>query len=53
VWQENIPQIVSGNTAYVGFTRSTQIRTASQKIATWTAATFSSNKWIYATSFYI
>ena len=35
VWQENIPQIVGGNTAYVGFTGSTQIRTASQKIATW------------------
>ena len=36
VWQENIPQIVGGNTAYIGFTGSTQIRTSSQKIATWT-----------------
>jgi hypothetical protein len=36
VWQENIPQIVAGNTAYVGFTGTTQIVTASQKIATWT-----------------
>jgi hypothetical protein len=36
VWQVNIPQIVGGNTAYVGFTGSTQILTASQKIATWT-----------------
>ncbi len=36
VWQENIPQIVGGNTAYVGFTGSTQALTASQKIATWT-----------------
>jgi hypothetical protein len=41
VWQVNIPQIVGGNTAYVGFTGSTQILTASQKISTWvyTAAT--------------
>jgi hypothetical protein len=36
VWQENIPQIVGGNTAYIGFTGSTQIKTSSQKIATWT-----------------
>ena len=36
VWQVNIPQIVRGNTAYVGFTGSTEIPTASQKIATWT-----------------
>ena len=36
VWQENIPQIVGGNTAYIGFTGSTAILTASQKVATWT-----------------
>jgi hypothetical protein len=36
VWQVNIPQIVGGTTAYVGFTGSTQTLTASQKIATWT-----------------
>ncbi len=36
VWQENIPQIVGGNTAFIGFTGATQILTASQKIATWT-----------------
>ena len=36
VWQVNIPQVVGGNTAYVGFTGSTQILTASQKIGTWT-----------------
>jgi hypothetical protein len=36
VWQVNIPQIVGGNTAYVGFSGSSQILTASQKIATWT-----------------
>ncbi len=36
VWQANIPQLVGGNTAYIGFTGSTQILTASQKIASWT-----------------
>jgi hypothetical protein len=36
VWQVNIPQIVGANIAYVGFTGSTQILTASQKIASWT-----------------
>ncbi len=32
----NIPQIVGGNTAYVGFTGSTGGLTSSQKILTWT-----------------
>ncbi len=32
----NIPQIVGGNTAYVGFTGSTSNLTASQKLLTWT-----------------
>ena len=36
VWQENIPQIVGGNTAYIGFTGSSQVLSASQKILTWT-----------------
>jgi hypothetical protein len=36
VWQENIPQIVGGNTAYIGFTGSSQALSASQKILTWT-----------------
>jgi hypothetical protein len=36
VWHVNIPQIVGGNTAYVGFTGSTEVLTASQKIVTWT-----------------
>jgi Legume lectin domain/Chitobiase/beta-hexosaminidase C-terminal domain len=35
VWQVNIPQIVGSTSAYVGFTGSTQILTASQKIVTW------------------
>ena len=35
----NIPQVVSGNTAYVGFTGSTGTLTASQKLLTWTYAT--------------
>jgi hypothetical protein len=35
-WTVNIPQIVGGNTAYVGFTGGTGGLTASQKIQTWT-----------------
>ncbi len=35
----NIPQIVGGNTAYVGFTGSSGGLTSSQKILTWTYAT--------------
>jgi hypothetical protein len=35
----NIPQVVGGNTAYVGFTGSTSTVTASQKLITWTYAT--------------
>ena len=35
-WTVNIPQIVGGNTAYVGFTGGTGGQTASQKIETWT-----------------
>ena len=35
----NIPQIVGGNTAYVGFTGGTGGSAASQKILTWTYAT--------------
>ncbi len=35
----NIPQIVGGNTAYVGFTGSTGGLSASQKILTWTYST--------------
>lgn len=35
----NIPQVVGGNTAYVGFTGSTGTLTASQKLITWTYAT--------------
>jgi hypothetical protein len=35
-WQVNIPAVVGGNTAYVGFTGSTGITSASQKITYWT-----------------
>ncbi|MBV8673998.1 MAG: chitobiase/beta-hexosaminidase C-terminal domain-containing protein [Acidobacteriaceae bacterium] len=35
----NIPQVVGGNTAYVGFTGGTGGLTASQKLLTWTYAT--------------
>jgi hypothetical protein len=35
-WPLNIPQIVGGNTAYVGFTGGTGGLSASQKILTWT-----------------
>jgi hypothetical protein len=35
----NIPQVVGGNTAYVGFTGSTGGLSASQKILTWTYST--------------
>ena len=38
----NIPQIVGGNTAYVGFTGGTGGLTSSQKILTWTYATSAS-----------
>jgi hypothetical protein len=38
----NIPQIVGGNTAYVGFTGATGGLTSSQKILTWTYATSAS-----------
>jgi hypothetical protein len=37
-WTVNIPAIVGGNTAYVGFTGSTGGATSSQKIETWTFA---------------
>jgi hypothetical protein len=39
----NIPQIVGGNTAYVGFTGATGGLTSSQKILTWTYATSASS----------
>jgi len=39
-WPVNIPSIVGGNTAYVGFTGGTGGSTSSQKIETWT---FTSN----------
>jgi hypothetical protein len=39
-WPVNIPSIVGGNTAYVGFTGGTGGSTSSQKITTWT---FTSN----------
>ena len=35
-WTVNIPSIVGGNTAYVGFTAGTGGGTATQEIATWT-----------------
>jgi Legume lectin domain/Chitobiase/beta-hexosaminidase C-terminal domain/Fn3 associated len=35
-WTVNIPSIVGGNTAYVGFTGGTGGQTSSQKILTWT-----------------
>jgi Chitobiase/beta-hexosaminidase C-terminal domain/Legume lectin domain len=35
----NIPQVVGGNTAYVGFTASTGLQTASQKLLNWTYIT--------------
>lgn len=35
----NIPQIVGGNAAYVGFTASTGLQTASQKVLNWTYIT--------------
>jgi hypothetical protein len=35
-WAVNIPQIVGGNTAYVGFTAGTGGLSSSQKIETWT-----------------
>ena len=38
-WPINIPQIVGGNAAYVGFTGGTGGLTASQKILTWTYGT--------------
>jgi len=37
-WTVNIPSIVGGNTAYVGFTGGTGGQTAIQEIATWTYA---------------
>jgi hypothetical protein len=36
VWPVNIPSLVGGNTAYVGFTAATGGSTSSQKIETWT-----------------
>jgi hypothetical protein len=41
-WPVNIPSIVGGNTAYVGFTGGTSELTSSQKIETWTYTTVSS-----------
>jgi hypothetical protein len=38
-WQVNIPSIVGGNTAYVGFTGGTGTGSSSQKILTWTYTT--------------
>jgi Chitobiase/beta-hexosaminidase C-terminal domain/Legume lectin domain len=38
-WPINIPQVVGGNTAYVGFTGGTGGLSASQKLLTWTYAT--------------
>lgn len=38
-WTVNIPQIVGGNTAYVGFTGGTGGLTSSQKLLSWTYAT--------------
>ena len=47
----NIPQIVGGNTAYVGFTGSTGGLTASQKILYWTYATQAPSSGTAAPSF--
>jgi hypothetical protein len=41
-WTVNIPSIVGGNTAYVGFTGGTSGLTSSQKIETWVYTTISS-----------
>ena len=38
-WPINIPSIVGGNTAYVGFTGGTGTSTASQKLTYWTYLT--------------
>src|SRR5208337_3977073 len=35
-WQINIPAMVGGNTAYVGFTGATGVSVANQDIITWT-----------------
>ena len=40
-WPVNIPSIVGGNTAYVGFTGGTSGLTSSQKIETWVYTTIS------------
>jgi LysM repeat protein len=40
-WTVNIPSIVGGNTAYVGFTGGTSGLTSSQKIETWVYTTIS------------
>jgi LysM repeat protein len=40
-WTVNIPSIVGGNTAYIGFTGSTSGLTSSQKIETWVYTTIS------------
>jgi len=42
-WTVNIPQIVGGNTAYVGFTGGTGGLSASQKITTWSFASGTGN----------
>jgi Legume lectin domain/Chitobiase/beta-hexosaminidase C-terminal domain len=41
-WTVNIPSIVGGNTAYVGFTAGTGSATSSQKVETWTFTSGSS-----------
>ena len=41
-WTVNIPSIVGGNTAYVGFTAGTGSLSSSQKIETWTLASSTS-----------
>ncbi len=43
-WPINIPQVVGGDTAYVGFTGGTGGLTASQKILNWTYATQASTQ---------
>jgi hypothetical protein len=35
-WNTNLPAIVGGNTAYVGFTGATGAATATQQVLTWT-----------------
>ncbi len=51
-WPVNIPSLVGGNNAYVGFTGGTGGQTASQKIETWTFVSFppTPQQWTFITT---